>query len=95
MNRSPMTEEVVGRELRGLSGWEGDHQALHRIFIFGDFVEAFGWMSKVALVAEKMDHHPDWKNVYRTVEVTLRTHDAGGVTALDIALATRMNDLAG
>ena len=69
--------------------------AIARKFTFADFNQAFGFMTRVALVAEKMDHHPEWNNVYRTVEVTLATHDAGGVTEKDIALAKAMDSLAG
>ena len=66
-----------------------------RLFRFADFSEAFGFMTRIALVAEKLDHHPEWFNVYKTVDVTLSTHDAGGVTALDVKLAETMNRLAG
>ena len=69
--------------------------AITRTFTFRDFNEAFGFMTRAALVAEKMDHHPEWRNVYKTVEVVLSTHDAGGVTARDIALAKAMNAIAG
>jgi 4a-hydroxytetrahydrobiopterin dehydratase len=80
-----------------LKGWAkvSDRSAISRTFQFKDFNEAFGWMSRVALKAEKMDHHPEWSNVYRTVEVTLSTHDSGGVTSLDITLANFMNKTAG
>lgn len=77
-------------------GWaldDGD-RSLRKTFVFGDFVEAFGFMARVALVAEKLGHHPDWSNSYRRVEVRLTTHDAGGLTALDVALAERMDRLA-
>lgn len=82
--------------LNELSGWSevGGREAIARTFTFKDFNEAFGFMSRVALVAEKRDHHPEWKNVYKTVEVVLATHDAGGVTALDINLAKTMNAIA-
>jgi 4a-hydroxytetrahydrobiopterin dehydratase len=69
--------------------------AITRKFVFADFNEAFGFMSRVALMAEKMDHHPEWFNVYKTVEVTLSTHDADGVTDNDIQLARAMDDFAG
>ena len=69
--------------------------AIARTFVFRDFNEAFGFMTRAALVAEKMDHHPEWRNVYKTVEVVLSTHDAAGVTARDIALAKAMNAIAG
>jgi len=79
-----------------LPGWvelEG-REAIGRTFTFKDFNEAFGFMARVALIAEKHDHHPEWRNVYRTVEVVLTTHDAGGVTPLDIELAKAMNAIA-
>lgn len=82
--------------LRALPGWamvEG-RDAITRTFRFADFRAAFGFMTEVALVAEKMDHHPEWANVYRTVDITLSTHDAGGLTALDITLATAIDAIA-
>ena len=83
--------------LKGLRGWAetAGRQAIERTFTFKDFNEAFGFMSRAALVAEKSDHHPEWRNVYKTVEVVLSTHDAGGVTARDIELAKAMNAIAG
>ena len=78
--------------LKALPKWrdaEG-RDAIARKFEFKDFNEAFGFMSRVALLAEKMDHHPEWFNVYKTVDVTLSTHDAGGVTENDIAMAKAM-----
>lgn len=69
--------------------------AIARKFVFADFNQAFGFMSRAALAAEKMDHHPEWSNVYKTVEVTLSTHDAGGVTQKDIELAKAMDGFAG
>jgi 4a-hydroxytetrahydrobiopterin dehydratase len=69
--------------------------AITRKFVFKDFNEAFGFMARAALVAEKLDHHPEWSNVYKTVDVTLSTHDAGGLTELDIKLAEAMDKLAG
>ena len=80
-------------ELHGWSETPG-REAITRTFTFRDFNEAFGFMSRVALVAEKNDHHPEWKNVYKTVEVVLATHDAGGVTRLDVDLARTMNTIA-
>jgi 4a-hydroxytetrahydrobiopterin dehydratase len=83
--------------LLDLPGWvELDgREAIGRTFTFKNFNEAFGFMARVALVAEKHDHHPEWRNVYRTVEVVLTTHDAGGVTPRDIELAKAMNAIAG
>jgi 4a-hydroxytetrahydrobiopterin dehydratase len=78
-------------------GWAEtpDGKGIARTFRFRDFPAAFGWMTQVALAAEKADHHPDWRNVFRTVEVTLSTHSAGGITRLDIDLAGTMDRLAG
>jgi 4a-hydroxytetrahydrobiopterin dehydratase len=97
MRPQKLSEAEAAAALAELSGWsraEG-RDAIAKRFVFADFNEAFGWMARVALVAEKMDHHPEWSNVYKTVEVTLSTHDAGGLTALDIALAQAMDRLAG
>ena len=79
--------------LKELSGWSdvSGRDAIARTFTFRDFNEAFGFMTRAALVAEKSDHHPEWRNVYKTVEVVLSTHDAGGVTAKDIELARAMD----
>jgi 4a-hydroxytetrahydrobiopterin dehydratase len=86
-------KSVLGR----LKGWRevAGRDAITRKFVFKDFNEAFGFMARAALVAEKLDHHPEWSNVYKTVDVTLSTHDAGGVTELDIKLAEVMDKLAG
>lgn len=80
-----------------LKGWSEvpGRDAIARTFTFKDFNEAFGFMTRAALVAEKSDHHPEWRNVYKTVEVVLTTHDAGGVTSRDVALAEAMNTIAG
>jgi 4a-hydroxytetrahydrobiopterin dehydratase len=76
-----------------LHGWKvaNGKEAIEKTFVFADFKEAFGWMTRVALKAEQMDHHPEWFNVYKTVNVTLTTHDADGVTALDVELAAFMD----
>ena len=78
------------------NGWGvvDGRDAIRKKFVFGDFVEAFGWMTQAAICAEKLDHHPEWANVYRTVDVTLSTHDAGGLTMLDVQLAEKMDALA-
>jgi 4a-hydroxytetrahydrobiopterin dehydratase len=81
----------------GAAGWtpvEG-RDALTKTFTFTDFNAAFGWMTRAALIAEKLEHHPEWFNVYKTVTVTLTTHDAGGLSGLDVALAQAMDRLAG
>ena len=82
--------------LAKLEGWSevAGRDAITRTFVFKDFNEAFGFMTRAALVAEKNDHHPEWRNVYKTVEVVLSTHDAGGVTERDVALAEAMNKIA-
>jgi len=92
-----LSAEARKSALEGLSGWSdvGGREAIARTFTFKDFNEAFGFMTRAALVAEKRDHHPEWRNVYKTVEVELSTHDAGGVTSLDIELAKAMNAIAG
>ena len=80
-----------------MQGWtkaEGERDAVSRSYKFGDFKTAWGFMSAVALKAEQLDHHPEWSNVYNTVHVTLTTHDAGGVTEKDIALAEYMDGIA-
>lgn len=92
-----LTTDARRAALAKLNGWSevSGRDAISRKFTFKDFNEAFGFMTRAALVAEKMDHHPEWFNVYKTVEVTLSTHDAGGVTALDIELAAAMDKIAG
>jgi 4a-hydroxytetrahydrobiopterin dehydratase len=92
-----LTGPAKADALRKLSGWSevSGRDAITRKFVFKDFNQAFGFMTRAALIAEKMDHHPEWFNVYKNVEVTLSTHDAGGVTELDIKLATEMDKLAG
>lgn len=82
--------------LAGLAGWQevDGRDAISKTFKFKDFNAAFGFMTRIALIAEKADHHPEWFNVYNRVEVTLTTHDAGGVTQKDIDLAQHMNALA-
>jgi 4a-hydroxytetrahydrobiopterin dehydratase len=83
--------------LKTLSGWTevAGRDAIAKTFKFSDFNAAFGFMARAALVAEKMDHHPEWFNVYNRVDVTLSTHDAGGVTERDVKLAAAMDRLAG
>jgi 4a-hydroxytetrahydrobiopterin dehydratase len=95
-----MTTRLAGparaEALKALPAWSEvtGRDAIARTFTFADFNEAFGFMTRVALAAEKSDHHPEWRNVYKTVEVVLSTHDAGGVTARDIALARQMDAFA-
>jgi 4a-hydroxytetrahydrobiopterin dehydratase len=98
-----MAEKLAGAardealaELRA-AGWaEVDgRDAIQKTFQFKNFTRAFGWMTQVAIVAEKMNHHPEWSNVYKTVEVTLATHDVDGLSSLDLELARKMDRLAG
>src|ERR1700748_427159 len=95
-----MTQRLTGEARKScqaeLRGWSdvGGREAIAKTFVFKDFNEAFGFMSRAALVAEKHDHHPEWRNVYKTVEVVLATHDAGGVKHQDVELATAMNAIA-
>ena len=79
------------------SGWSLDESrdTLNKTFLFDNFISAFGWMTRVAIHAEKMNHHPEWENVYRSVRVTLTTHDADGLTMLDVGLAKKMDEEAG
>jgi 4a-hydroxytetrahydrobiopterin dehydratase len=89
----------IGAEaaLKELPRWAkagGDRDAIRRTFRFSDFAAAFGWMTRMALIAEKLDHHPEWLNVYDRVDVTLATHDADGVTELDVRLARMMDSAA-
>jgi 4a-hydroxytetrahydrobiopterin dehydratase len=94
-----MARERIGAEaaLSSLLGWSrsADRDALVKSFRFADFSTAWGWMARVALLAESMDHHPEWSNVYNRVEVLLTTHDADGVTELDLRMARFMDEAAG
>lgn len=93
---SRLSADARKAALAQLPGWADvpGRDAIAKTFVFADFNEAFGFMARVALAAEKMDHHPEWSNVYRTVAVTLSTHDAGGVTERDIRLAQAMEQMA-
>lgn len=88
-----LTGEARKSALARLNGWSEvtGRDAIAKKFVFKDFNQAFGFMARAALIAEKMDHHPEWFNVYKTVEVTLSTHDAGGLTELDVKLAEAMD----
>lgn len=92
-----LTREEIDAGLAQLDGWQLEEggAAIARTFTFKNFSEAFGFMARAALAAEKLDHHPEWSNVYKTVEVRLTTHDAGGLTQLDLDLARKMNRCAG
>ena len=88
------TLDQAGRDEMVAAGWNVADTKATKTFIFKNFVEAFGWMTSAAIVAEKLNHHPEWFNVYKTVEVTLTTHDTDGLTDLDLKLAKRMDALA-
>lgn len=93
MAREKFDRKAVDEALAEVEGWTlaTDGASISRTFTFRNFSEAFAFMTRSAIAAEKMDHHPDWSNVYKTVNVTLNTHDAGGLTALDFELARKMN----
>lgn len=93
--RATLTVRQLTAALKTLSGWKHSAGAIRKEFKFADFSAAFAFMVRVALAAERRNHHPDWSNSYNRVEVRLSTHDAGGVTALDIELAAEMDRLAG
>ncbi|MCB1351428.1 MAG: 4a-hydroxytetrahydrobiopterin dehydratase [Rhodobacteraceae bacterium] len=94
LNEAERAAELPALEAEGWQPVTG-RDAIAKTFTFGNFVEAFGFMTRAALWAEKWNHHPEWFNVYRTVEVTLSTHDAGGLTGLDVKLAKKLDALAG
>lgn len=89
-----LDDAAITKELATLDGWKREGDKIFREYKFADFVTAFSFMTSAALVAEKMDHHPEWFNVYSTVRVHLTTHDAGGLSAFDFQLALRMDALA-
>ncbi|MEM7619189.1 MAG: 4a-hydroxytetrahydrobiopterin dehydratase [Pseudomonadota bacterium] len=90
-----LAEEAKTQALGQLNGWSmlDNREAITKTYKFQDFNQAFGWMTRLALVAEKMDHHPGWFNVWNKVEVTLTTHDCGGLSDLDIQMAQRMDQI--
>ena len=91
----PMESEAITQQLGQIDkDWHLEDGKLHRVFLFKDFVEAFGFMTRAAIHAEKMNHHPEWSNVYKRVEVYLVTHEAGGITQRDFELAAIMDSLA-
>ncbi|MEX0342551.1 MAG: 4a-hydroxytetrahydrobiopterin dehydratase [Erythrobacter sp.] len=95
MTVEQLTAEERDSWLSGLKGWEltRDGQAIERKFEFADFSEAFAFMTRVAMIAESRDHHPEWFNVYNRVEVTLTTHDAGGLSLRDVKMARKIDAL--
>jgi 4a-hydroxytetrahydrobiopterin dehydratase len=95
MARALLTPDAVAAALRELPGWELRDGKLQRTYVFADFSEAFAFMTRVALEAEKQDHHPDWSNVWNRVAIALWTHDAGGITQRDVDLARHIARAAG
>lgn len=89
-----LSDEAIQEQIQELSGWILKDGKLHREYQFKDFIQAFAFMSAGALVAEKMDHHPEWFNVYRTVRIDLTTHDCQGLSSKDFKLAKRFEELA-
>ncbi|BAU09605.1 pterin-4-alpha-carbinolamine dehydratase [Leptolyngbya sp. NIES-3755] len=90
---SPLSFQELESELKQLNGWTIENGKLHRAYQFPSFVEAFGFMSSLALVSEALGHHPEWFNVYNRVTIDLTTHDAGGITSKDIEWARKANQL--
>jgi len=93
MTTPKLTPQDIQRRLKDLEGWAVVDDKLHREFTFEDFVAAFGFMARVALQAEKMNHHPEWWNVWNRVTIDLTTHDAGGISKHDFTLAEKVNAL--
>lgn len=93
MKPEKLTEKQIAVELEKLPGWTIKGGNLHHVFEFADFSEAFGFMTRAALVAETMGHHPDWSNVWNKVDVKLSTHSIGGISNLDFQLAAKMQKL--
>ena len=94
-DRRKLDDSEISGRLSEIAGWSYADGSLTRTFEFDNFVAAFGFMSSAALLAEKLDHHPNWSNVYNRVEIALNTHDAGGVTDFDFVLAGQINELSG
>jgi 4a-hydroxytetrahydrobiopterin dehydratase len=93
MTISKLSDATIDARLTALPGWRREGDAIKRQFVFPDFVAAFGFMTRVALLAEKQDHHPDFHNVYKTVDIELTTHDAGGISERDLKLAEAISKL--
>ncbi len=91
----PFTELQIRSALQDIEGWEYEENAIHTSFEFDDFKDAFAVMTRIAFEVEKLNHHPDWTNVYNTLQISLSTHDAGGVTEKDMELARIINELVG
>jgi 4a-hydroxytetrahydrobiopterin dehydratase len=95
MSRGKLSKQEISAGLRKLDGWSVVKGNLHRLFKFKDFTQAFGFMKRVALAADRMDHHPDWSNAYNKVTIDLSTHSAGGLTKNDFELAEKIQKIRG
>lgn len=93
MSIEALDESLIFEQLSSLEGWQLNNQKLFREFVFGNFIEAFGFMTQVAMLAEKANHHPEWFNVYKTVRIELTTHEAGGISERDFLFAHAINHL--
>lgn len=93
MTKAAHDEATISRRLQSLSGWSVQDGQLHKELKFGSFQEAFAFMTRVALIAEKMDHHPDWSNSYDKVVINLSSHDVGGISERDFRLAAAIDAL--
>jgi 4a-hydroxytetrahydrobiopterin dehydratase len=91
--RKRLSEKEIGEKLATLRGWSVANGQLHKEFTFKDFTRAFGFLTSVALIAESMNHHPEWKNVYNRVTIDLMTHDLGGISTMDFEFASRVDNL--
>ncbi|MEO5839970.1 MAG: 4a-hydroxytetrahydrobiopterin dehydratase [Acidimicrobiales bacterium] len=91
VDRRPLSPDEVAHLVASLDGWELDGATLRRQLVFDSFVPAFGFMAQVALIAERLDHHPNWSNVYNRVDIAVTTHDAGGLTALDFEFVRQVD----
>ena len=95
MARTKLNDQEIAAELSKLPGWTIEGGNLHRAFEFRDFSQAFAFMTRVALAAEKMDHHPDWSNVWNKVVIDLNAHSVKGISNLDFQLAAKINEIFG
>jgi len=93
VERMPLSPAEISSALQSLHGWKVLAGKLHREILFNDFSEAFGFMTRVALIAEQMNHHPEWSNVYHRVTIDLTTHDMAGISTLDLEFARKVNEL--
>ena len=93
MKATALNESDIQRQLKLVPNWQRDTNSIVREYIFADFVEAFGFMSQVAMLAERADHHPEWSNVYKRVTIKLTTHDCAGLSQLDFALAHEIDQI--